>query len=904
MTTAVGRDGFPAYTLHQWAKSDRSEPGRIHLLEHHLADVGACFEALLGQPTIRKRLARTGGREDLDRATVSRLSVLAALHDIGKVNMGFQTQIWRPEDLPGGRVPASFRRVGHTRDTVPVLDENGDTETSGWFFPALGFDEMLAWDDRDGLTACGMFVATLSHHGLPLSLEDTLPANSAVWRNFGGLDPQECVGRIAGLVREWFPDAFGGNGEALPPQPAFQHMFLGLCTLADWIGSDEGWFEYRGVPEDGYMAHARRQARRAVEAIGLDITEQRVLLGGMPTRTGFADLFDVPGGAPNAIQRRAALETPLDEPLVIIESETGSGKTEAALWRFARMYEAGLVDGLYFALPTRSAASQLHARVNRFIARMFPEEQRPEPVLAVPGYLKAGDFTGKHLGHYEVWWEDQSSGGTPGRRWAAEGAKRFLAAQIAVGTVDQAMMGALKVRHAHMRAACLARNLLVVDEVHASDTYMRVIIENLLEAHLGAGGYALLMSATLGSHARRSLLSAGRSRFGAGSSITTAEAEAVPYPAVITPGQEGEAVWEAGGNAREKRVIVEAAGTMADFSETARRALEAARQGAKVLVVRNTVGFAIQTQQALEDAAGSAEHQLLFSCGGVGTLHHGRFAAEDRNLLDAAVEEQVGRNREGGGRVVIGTQTLEQSLDIDADLLITDLCPMDVLLQRIGRLQRHERPEGRPAGFERAVCHVLLPDGDDLSPLLKRGSNRNGLGPGGYVYEDLRILEATRRLVAEHAEKGDPWIIPGMNRMLVERATHPDALQTLVDELGDDWIVHGHDITGVRLAEGLTARDAVIRRDVSFLDREVAFGSNEERIRTRLGDEGVVVTFEQLPVSPFDPGLEIGRISIPHHMSRGLDPQDAVAPTATGGGFEFSVGEARFRYDKLGLRRV
>ena len=522
MTTAVGRDGFPAYTLHQRAKSDRSEPGRIHLLEHHLADVGACFEALLGQPTIRKRLARTGGREDLDRATVSRLSVLAALHDIGKVNMGFQTQIWRPEDLPGGRVPAYFRRVGHTRDTVPVLEENGDTETSGWFFPALGFDEMLAWDDRDGLTACGMFVATLSHHGLPLSLEDTLPANSAVWRSFGGLDPQECVGRIAGLVREWFPDAFGGNGEALPPQPAFQHMFLGLCTLADWIGSDEGWFEYRGVPEDGYMAHARRQARRAVEAIGLDITEQRVLLGGMPTRTGFADLFDVPGGAPNAIQRRAALETPLDEPLVIIESETGSGKTEAALWRFARMYEAGLVDGLYFALPTRSAASQLHARVNRFIARMFPEEQRPEPVLAVPGYLKAGDFTGKDLGHYEVWLEDQSSGGTPGRRWAAEGAKRFLAAQIAVGTVDQAMMGALKVRHAHMRAACLARNLLVVDEVHASDTYMRVIIENLLEAHLGAGGYALLMSATLGSHARRSLLSAGRSRFGAGSSITTA----------------------------------------------------------------------------------------------------------------------------------------------------------------------------------------------------------------------------------------------------------------------------------------------------------------------------------------------------------------------------------------------
>ena len=157
-----------------------------------------------------------------------------------------------------------------------------------------------------------------------------------------------------------------------------------------------------GTARDATPGHRRRRSDRTrprevrpLQEADPNVQCGPVLLGGMPTRTGFADLFDVPGGAPNAIQRRAALETPLDEPLVIIESETGSGKTEAALWRFARMYEAGLVDRLYFALPTRSAASQLHARVNRFIARMFPEEQRPEPVLAVPGYLKAGDFTGK-----------------------------------------------------------------------------------------------------------------------------------------------------------------------------------------------------------------------------------------------------------------------------------------------------------------------------------------------------------------------------------------------------------------------------------------------------------------------------------------------------------------------------
>ena len=175
MTNAVGSDGVPAHTRRHWKKSDRGEPGRIHLLEHHLADVGASFEALLEQPTIRQRLAHSGGREDLDQVTVSRLSVLAALHDIGKVNMGFQTQVWRPGDLPCGCVPASFRRVGHTRDTVPVLNENWDIETSEWFFPALGFDEMLAWDDRDGLATCGPFAAALSHNGAPINLEDTLP---------------------------------------------------------------------------------------------------------------------------------------------------------------------------------------------------------------------------------------------------------------------------------------------------------------------------------------------------------------------------------------------------------------------------------------------------------------------------------------------------------------------------------------------------------------------------------------------------------------------------------------------------------------------------------------------------------------------------------------------------------
>ena len=586
----------PAYTRLFWAKAHpyrQRGPERVHLLEHHLADVGASFEALLAQPTIRQGLARSGGLDALDDVVAARLAVLVALHDIGKANVGFQTRVWEPQYLQGERRVGD---AGHTLDLAPVLN-GGDEETAGWFFDALGWwDEALGWDNDDGQTVCGLFIAALSHHGLPLQLEGQRALNPAIWRPFRGLDPADCVRRAGCLAREWFPAAWASDAPPLPSVPAFQHMFLGLCTLADWIGSNEAWFPFCDVPGEGYLDVARQSARRAVAEIGLDISGQRgTLPGGLPS---FPRLF---GFDPNAIQQAAALDTPLDEQLVVVESETGSGKTEAALWRFARMYERGLVDGLYFALPTRAAATQLHGRVTRFVNQMFPGGCPPEPVLAVPGYLRAGDITGRHLQDYVVWWDDHPDDATRGRRWAAESAKRYLAAQIAVGTVDQAMMAALKVKHAHMRAACLARNLLVVDEVHASDTYMRGILRSLLDAHLGAGGYALLMSATLGSSARRQWLSTGRSD---ASVLPLDEATSSPYPAVSVAAPDGDRLIAVGENSWEKTVRIDAWPRMQSYEWVAERALQAARAGAKVLVIRNTVNYAIGTQQAVEQGSG------------------------------------------------------------------------------------------------------------------------------------------------------------------------------------------------------------------------------------------------------------------------------------------------------------
>ena len=888
---APRRDRGHLYTERFWAKAHpyrQRGPERIHLLEHHLADVGACLEALLRQPLIRKRLARTGGHDDLHPSTVARLSVFAALHDIGKANLGFQSKVWLPDDVGAAKVlPA-----GHTLDIAPVLT-GADHETASWFFDALGWDDLLTWDDRGGETAGDLLVATLSHHGAPLQLEGARHPAPALWRPLAGLDPAGFVRRAGSLVRGWFPAAFDTSAPPLPAAPAFQHMFLGLCILADWLGSSEIWFPFHDEPDDDYITTARRGAARAVAETGLALERQRRAFRDRGALPAFPELFAIAGSPPhNAIQGRAALKTPLDEPLVIIESETGSGKTEAALWRFARMYEAGLVDGVYFALPTRAAATQIHGRITRFAARAFPGESAPDTVLAVPGYLRAGDAVGRSLPDHEVLWDDDPGAGARGRRWAAEGSKRYLAAQVAVGTVDQAMMAALQVKHSHLRAACMARNLLVVDEVHASDSYMREILRALLDAHLGSGGHALLMSATLGSDARRRWLSAGAAAESAAPPL--GEALRAPYPAVSTASRGGERITPVAGNGYEKAVHVEGVPLMDGFDGVADRALDAARAGAKVLVVRNTVGYAIRTQEAVEQAAGEGGADLLFGCGGVRAPHHGRFARGDRTRLDREVELRLGGERAPGGLVVVGTQTLEQSLDIDADLLITDLCPADVLLQRIGRLHRHPRRD-RPRGFEAPRCLVLVPGERDLTPLLSR--SRNGLGR--WVYDDLRILEATRRLVATRGE----WAIPRMNRELVERATHPEVLEDITAELGSEWAEHARRVIGVEIAEGLSARSAVVRRDRSFCgdNRGVLFASAEERIRTRLGDEGIDLALAPAAPSAFGAG-RIESLVVPARWLRGEREEEAV-PYVGSGGFTFRVGDGAFRYDRFGLRR-
>ena len=288
-------------------------------------------------------------------------------------------------------------------------------------------------------------------------------------------------------------------------------------------------------------------------------------------------------------------------------------------------------------------------------------------------------------------------------------------------------------------------------------------------------------------------------------------------------------------------------------------------------------------------------------------LHHSRFAVEDRKRLDEAVEAALGKEREVDGRIVIGTQTLEQSLDIDADLLITDLCPVDVLLQRMGREHRHAETE-RPNGFTFPECVVLVPE-EGLESGLGGGLLRFGLGVpkrgGGGIYRDLVGLEATKRLIEEHPT----WSIPDMNRLLVERATHPETLRSLADSLGGEWAAQKQRTDGLDLAEGQSTGLHLLDRGKPF-DDKLIFPDLDEEVRTRLGEDGPRIVLPEPVIGPFGGPVQV--FNLPAHLflrtgERLPSREEIEAARAYPNrdrGLILHVGAHAFHYDRRGIRTI
>ncbi len=858
-----------------WGKLS-SEANTWHPLADHCADVAACCEALLSTTLLNQRLARIGGLDRLDEIQVARLSVLAALHDVGKFNTGFQRRAF-------GGGPC-----GHTSEALDLFSAMYETPQLAEALPAALHD----W--APDYKAFHLLFASICHHGKPVKIKT--PARfDQNWSEGPFGDPFAGVASLANATRSWFPQAYAA-GAPLPSRVEFQHAFAGLVMLADWLGSDTEFFPYSDDDGMERIEFARRQAKRALAWIGLDTR------GARRTMVAPARIFDalLPGFSPRPLQQ-AILELPTPTAkgrLVALEAETGSGKTEAALAWFLRLLHGGYVDGLYFALPTRSAATQIHRRVYEAVCRAFPDAATRPPVnLAVPGYLRVDDLEGRHLPGFEVLWNDHKRERVAHRTWAAEHPKRYLAGAVVIGTIDQALLSTLTTSHAHLRATSLLRHLLVVDEVHASDAYMNRLLEEVLRHHLRAGGHALLMSATLGTSAHSDLFKAACGREVGCPPLELAVRR--PYP-LLSFADSGEtpALLEVETSGRERVISLEVQSMMSDVEAVARRALVAARAGARVLVIRNTVRGCLETQEALEGLAATGEvNRLLFRCEDVIAPHHSRFAKEDRAALDGAIERAFGKQRAGDrGCVVVATQTVEQSLDIDADFLMTDLCPIDVLLQRLGRLHRHERP--RPAGYAEPNACILVPCSRDLTKYMRGPDQTCGPHGVGPVYSDLVILEATWQLL----ERRSSFRIPADNRELVEAATHPERLAEIVRAGGEKWRAHGYSVRGKRLAKRRIADGNLLDRTEDFGTAAFPEGDALAKVATRLGEDDLLVQWTRPVTSPF--GKRVKALTLRSFLvdTQQLSDEPIEPDDGNPGLVQFTVGGQYFIYDRLGVR--
>lgn len=788
-----------------WGKFDE-ESGDWLPLEHHCLDVAFCFRGLLKINGIQKRISHL---LDMDEILADRLSVLAMLHDMGKANRGFQNKIVH------GRTGS-----GHVREAVAFFSTGYTEQVSD-----LGI--ICSWFDNGGEGITNYIIGTLSHHGDLIDIQNPFPLSKAeyfqsLWDEDGEINPVDILRHLFDAARQAFPLAFTPHKKSIPASNAeFQHLFTGLVMLADWIGSSREHFPISSAMSlDDRIKHSKDMASKLLSGIGLDIS---CLMEGFSDPKDFSGRF---GHEPTDMQKLTR-EIDIDsDRLIVMESETGTGKTEAALNVFFDLLSSGKVDGMYFALPTRVAARNLYDRVVRYVNRLFPDgKKRPPVVLAVPGYAKVD---GKSIPFYR----NRTFDDKPSERfWAVERPKKFLAAPIAVGTIDQALMSVICNRHAHLRLGMLSRHFLVVDEVHASDTYMSMLISHLLRWHVGKiGGYAMLLSATLGSRARTMFTKAA---LGNDELPSFHDAVNTDYPCLWS----GKKILTTEKRTGKRTVSFDFVRDHGDFVDIATRCIDFARRGAKVLVVMNTVARAISFFETVMNLDGE---RFLFSVNGIPCPHHGRFSPEDRVVLDDEVSKKFGKNNKESGLILVGTQTLEQSLDIDADIMITDICPADVLIQRIGRIHRHQRI--RPEGFEQPMCFVMIPCGESpfLDGIKDNGSvcfdlRKAGIGS---VYQDVRKIELTARLISKHRK----IVTPDDSRLWVETITHPSSLSKL-DMEHERWKKHGLEIGGDVNQDNLNSSHVLIPFNECLSDIQWVKDSN---FKTRIGVNNLCI-----PVQPF-----------------------------------------------------
>lgn len=748
-----------------WAKADRSNPVKTHRLIYHMIDVGQVAKALWKSsiPTsLRTRFAGWLGCSEDEAEQL--IAFWAALHDLGKASPAFQIK------LPP--IISELRNLGF--DIPNQIDKpTPHAIITAW---ALLSEDLLKDSDLDPRWKLKIALMLSGHHG--------------AWQAYDSIKnvPESERGGQAWLIarqhlvndlRIIFSPPACNPCLNIYEQNTILTVLSGFISVVDWLGSAEELFNYQtdivNLPD--YVAKSAGLAWAGLQTKGWLNTHPD------PIPFDFQKLFSLP--SPSATQQKVIdLAGCLSDPsLVIIESPTGSGKTESALSLYALWAQTMRTTGIYMAMPTTATSDQMHERVKNFLSLRHTIDIEPLLVHS-RALLRESDL--QISPGFKVD-EDPSQRQT----WFLP-RKRSLLAPFGVGTVDQAFLSVLQTRHFFVRLFGLSHKVVIFDEVHAYDTYMAELFCRLLSWLKAINTSVILLSATLPEKSRRQFVKA-----------YTGEEDISPsvaYPRLTVASSKGTQVHPL--PAPEARIPLKIEWILRDEGEIITRVRKELQHNGCMAIICNTVRRAQKIYLALE----AANQEEQFCPPDDLVLFHARTTQKWRDETQSFVLNALSKEaRKIGTRppcmVVVATQVIEQSLDLDFDVMITDLAPLDLLVQRAGRLHRHPPSE-------RVQPYRLLVTTPDIRNNIPNFPRVDFPYEAYFLYRTWAVLQDVQELTLTSAAPhlieqvyGDadiPQLTRGLSDIMEKArqkcekecaAAELEAGQRLVDEPGDPKLI-------------------------------------------------------------------------------------------------------------------
>ncbi len=747
-----------------WAKTNREQidglpPDWTHPLWAHLIDVGSAAQVLWEEflpPALKHKMADALGMTEIEAGRF--LSIWIGLHDLGKGIPNFQ----------GMHEPSKQKQIhkGLVFHERPNRLHHGHASIAivwNWLrAKQLPPDTLL-----DAAAACvGIHHGKLCHSDCWEYVAADKKLNSVLgdanWKQ-AQLDLAQAVFSAWGA--NW-PDLtrFKTLGGPKSPWPDWLMAFAGWATLADWLGSMQRCYDTSVQATDdlnAYILKSREGAINAYQTAGLN---QQAGLRALPFEQHF-------GFAPRPLQVIARdLSLQSEEPqLVIVEGPTGEGKTEAAFYLTAR-----LGGGVYIAMPSQATSDGLFPRLRTFVkgdaekGRVAAHNGETAAIRLVHGndLLLDDALALLTIDQNTAFVDDPPASGTkttdrnrddqldPQAKsrvlsWFMP-KKRALLVPYGVGTVDQLFLGVLYARHFFLRLFALSGKTVVFDEVHAYDTYMNTLFSQLLRWLRALDVNVVVLSATLPGSTRAEMLKAW------GGTDPTPPDQVAVYPAAwhVAGGIVRVHPFEPTPNRGQQLTFRWCSDDVSAIVNQARNLIE---QGATVIVICNKVDRAQAVFTALDnDDLLPREDRMLL---------HARMPQAWRKQRERAALERFGKDRPDRPGLLVGTQVIEQSLDLDADAMITDLAPVDLLLQRAGRLHRHQR-DNRPAGFDKPVLYITCAETTSVDGITQDNPdidlpNVDEVSGKGHIY-GRALLWKTRAVLRQWGG----WALPLGNETL------------------------------------------------------------------------------------------------------------------------------------------